>query len=217
MSIPTTDKASIHHQRIVDNAPAVYPRWTRQQNRIGGLRGSATRRFNARHIHYQIVHLSRMGVPVATVARLVGRAVSTCYAVLSGRIRRCLTLAESRLLGPWKPGKFKPVGRDSTELTPVFSNVVRPAQKTRKRRPSRRNWCHLDCDKGHKHWYSPWVWATIKGQQQEYWDKATAPLPDTVPCKCGFDRPSRPQPCPVCGRTLNDSAKHHPERLDIID
>ena len=199
--MPTTE--TLLQNLIVDNTPRDHPRkrWTRWQNRIGGIRGGATRRFLARHVHYMIVHLAHLGVPKATIAKLVGRCLSTVYAVLSGRIRRCLTAAETVLLGPWRPGKFAPLADDSTEVSPRNIEVVRHSPK---RRQPRRNFCQPDCGRDHKHWFTPYEWARRRGKQQAYFDKATEPQPDGVLCYCGFVKHRLPQPCPMCGRGLHE-------------
>lgn len=185
---------------IVDN-PLSRPRYTRQQNRIGGIRSGDTRRFKSRHVHHEIVRLNRWGVPVATIAERVGRAASTVYDLLSGTIRRCLTAAETKLLGPWQAGKFQPIVNHYGEVSKRNSVSVQPAPKHRQHPAKHRwNWCQPDCDRDHRHWYSPFEWARRQGRAQEYWDKATEPQADGMPCDCGFARLSVSQVCLMCGR-----------------
>ena len=163
----------IAHPRIVDN-PLSAPnprRYTREQARIGGIRSGAPRRFLARHVHAEIVRLNRLGVHKRTIAHRVGRALSTVYDVLSGKIRRCLTAAESALLGPWKPRRQSRPLTHSGELTIRNPSIL--------------------------------IDSNNKGKQRDY--PRTQQVTDGLPCYCGFVRPRRPQPCPVCGRRLYET------------
>ena len=185
---------SLHPHPILDNP--LSPRI------IGGIRSGATRRFKSRHVNYSIVHFHHLGLPIREIAMRTGRCMAHCYNIISGKTKRCLTAAETRLLGPWKPGKFPaitgPNVNHSTELT------YRQVSKVTHRKSTRKgwNWCAIGCEKEHRHLHSPYDRAVMAGKADAWWDDQTRyrPLFDAILCECGYWKLPRNQVCPMCGR-----------------
>ena len=182
--------ASIVSDLNVDKQATTF---SRAQARVGGIRSGAARRFKVRDHHAQVRLLHSQGFSQSQIAARVGYCRSTISRLLRGKIRTCLTAAETAA-----QAVAYPLLREVSFVVKYSSATLpqRAATPSRKRRKPRWNWF-----KGSWGDYFREKFAREKLDRQRFEERQEALLEaGGIRCYCGYVMEGPPQACPMCGR-----------------